>query len=403
MMSRAHFIVRRAVFASLALLAISFSAFEPAHAAEAYPWRLPAWVPLPVVPAENPMTSSKVELGRHLFYDPRLSANQSLACASCHQQAKAFSDGRRFSRGVNGALGTKSAMALANVAYLPVLTWANPQLTSLEVQALIPLFGEHPLEMGMAGREADLFQLLQQDRRYPALFKNAFPSEAEQGEKALFSLSTLTKALASFQRSLLSFQSPYDRYKYGNAPNAISVSAKRGEALFFGEKMECYHCHGGLNFSDNIRHVRNPDGETGFHNTGLYNVAGEGGYPASAPGIVEFTGDSQDRGKFRTPSLRNIALTGPYMHDGSIATLAEVVTQHYAKAGRSSRGSIKNPLRSEFIEGFEISPQETRDLVAFLASLTDPHFIANPATKNPWINLKSTDQASPSPKSSGVR
>lgn len=131
-----------------------------------YPWDLPAWVPRPVVPADNPMSIAKVELGRHLFYDQRLSADQSMSCATCHQQDKAFTDGLAVSEGVTGEPGQRSAMALANVAFLPVLTWANPNLTALEIQALVPLFGEHPLEMGMAGKEKLLFARLQSDERY---------------------------------------------------------------------------------------------------------------------------------------------------------------------------------------------------------------------------------------------
>ena len=286
-----------------------------------YSWGLPAWLPVPAVPADNPMSAEKVELGRHLFYDKRLSADNSMSCASCHHQDKAFTDGLAVAEGITGQKGARSAMSLANVAYLPVLTWANPNLTALEVQALVPIFGEHPVEMGMAGREKELFARLQAEPVYQRLFARAFPQEAQQGNEALYSLSTVTKAIASFERSLLSFDSPYDRYKYGGQKNALSASALRGEALFFGEKMECYHCHGSFNFTDNIQHSKLPFAEKGFHNTGLYNEDGRGAYPANNPGISEFTGDADDEGKFRTPSLRNVALTAPYMHDGSIPTL----------------------------------------------------------------------------------
>ncbi len=356
-----------------------------AAAGDAWRWTLPAWVPPPVMPADNPMTAEKVALGRHLFYDPRLSADGSMACATCHEQARAFTDGKAVSPGVTGQVGSRSAMALANVAYLPVLTWQNPQLTSLEVQALIPLFGEHPVEMGLAGREQQLFAMLKADATYQELFARAFPDEARQGDAALYSLSTLTKALASFQRSLLSFDSPYDRYRYGGQNDAISAAAKRGEDLFFGEKLECYHCHGGFNFTDNLKHSRSPFAETGFHNTGLYNEDAEGAYPATSPGIVEFTGDARDAGRFRTPSLRNVAVTAPYMHDGSITSLPEVLRSHYARAGRAvSQGRVANPLRSEFIAGFEISEAEIADVVAFLESLTDERFLRDPALGNPW-------------------
>ncbi len=178
---------------------------------EHFSWDLPSWVPRPLVPYENPMTSAKVELGRHLFYDKRMSADQSMSCASCHQQETAFTDGLSVATGITGEKGARSAMSLANVAYLPVLTWANPNLTALEVQALVPIFGEHPVEMGMVGKEKELFARLQADARYREMFLKAFPAEANQGLDALYSLSTVTKALASFQRSLLSFDSPYDR------------------------------------------------------------------------------------------------------------------------------------------------------------------------------------------------
>jgi cytochrome c peroxidase len=356
-----------------------------AAAGEAWRWPLPDWVPPPAVSEDNPMSAHKVALGRHLFYDKRLSRDGSLACASCHEQARAFTDGKAVSKGVTGESGTRSAMSLTNVAYLPVLTWQNPQLTSLEVQALVPLFGEHPVEMGLAGREQQLFAMLQADPMYRGLFARAFPDEARQGDAALYSLATLTRALASFQRTLLSFGSPYDLYRYGGQPDALNAAAKRGEELFFGEKLECYHCHGGFNFTDNLKHARTAFAETGFHNTGLYNVDGRGAYPGSSPGIVEFTGEPRDAGRFRTPTLRNVAVTAPYMHDGSIATLPQVLREHYARAGRAvALGQGVNPLRSELIAGFEISDAEIADLVAFLESLTDQGFLLDPRHGNPW-------------------
>ena len=351
-----------------------------------FTWGLPAWVPPPVVPADNPMSRPKVELGRHLFYDVRLSADKTMSCATCHHQDKAFTDGLAVAEGITGQKGARSAMSLANVAYLPTLTWANPQLKSLEVQALIPLFGEHPVEMGMAGQEVELFARLKADATYRQLFARAFPAEARQGDEALYSLSTVTKAVGAFQRTLLSFNSPYDRYKYADEPNAISEAAKRGEALFFGEKMECYHCHGGFNFNDNVQHSRLPFPELGFHNTGLYNVDGQGAYPADNPGIVEFTGEATDRGRFRTPTLRNVAVTAPYMHDGSIPTLQQVIRQHYALAGRSTAATGQpSPMRSELLVGFEVNDGEVSDLVAFLNALTDHGFLKNPDLSNPWV------------------
>lgn len=352
---------------------------------EAYQWDLPQWAPEPIVPPDNPMSREKVELGRHLFYDKRLSADSSMSCATCHRQDKAFTDGKARSEGIDGTLGGRSAMSLVNAGYLPVLTWMNPNLNSLEIQALIPIFGEHPVEMGMAGREKLLFERLKAEPRYRKLFTEAFPNESTRGDESLYSLSTVTKALAAFQRSLVSFGSAFDQYRYEGKTQALSASAKRGESLFFGEKMECYHCHGGLNFNDNIQHSRMPFPELGFHNTGLYDIDGKGSYPKKNPGIIEITGLASDTGKFRTPTLRNIALTAPYMHDGSIPTLAEVIRSHYARAGRASMEyGQPNPLRSEFLQGFEVTDQEVADLVVFLESLTDTAFIANPRHGDPW-------------------
>ena len=352
---------------------------------EAYQWDLPQWAPEPIVPPDNPMSREKVELGRHLFYDKRLSSDASMSCATCHQQEKAFTDGKARSEGVDGTLGGRSAMSLVNAGYLPVLTWMNPNLNSLEIQSLIPIFGEHPVEMGMAGREELLFERLKAEPRYRKLFTDAFPNESTRGDESLYSLSTVTKALAAFQRSLVSFGSAFDQYRYEGKTEALSASAKRGESLFFGEKMECYHCHGGLNFNDNIQHSRMPFPELGFHNTGLYNIDGKGSYPKKNPGIIEITGLAGDTGKFRTPTLRNIALTAPYMHDGSIPTLAEVIRSHYARAGRASMEfGQPNPLRSEFLQGFEVTDQEVADLVLFLESLTDTAFVANPRHGDPW-------------------
>jgi cytochrome c peroxidase len=385
-------IVIAGVMATLLVAAVALAAaIDSGHH-----WDLPSWVPPPSEPPDNPTTPAKVELGRHLFYDKRLSANGTMACSTCHNQARAFTDGRRTAVGITGEVSKRNSMALANVAYFPTLTWGNPQIQSLEVQALIPVFGEHPVEMGMAGKEARLFELLKSDPIYRKLFTEAFPPQRKMfsripqeqlrfADTELFSLSTVTKALAAFQRTLLSFNSPYDRYKYGADKDAISASAKRGEALFFSEKMECYHCHGSFTFSDNIKHVRVAFPEKGFHNTGLYNEDGKGAYPPGHTGIAEFTGRADDMGKFRTPSLRNVALTAPYMHDGSIATLEEVIRTHYAKKGRAVHaGKQANPLRSPLIAGFQVSDDEVRDLVEFLKSLTDESFLKNPKFSDPW-------------------
>ena len=347
-------------------------------------WNLPEWVPKPLVPADNPMTQAKVELGRHLFYEKRLSVNGEQSCASCHIQALAFTDGKTVSIGTTGQTHPRNAMSLANVAYNSVLTWANPLMHHLEQQMLVPLFGEEPVELGMAGKEAQLLTLLRQDENYARMFAEAFPDKNE-----VVSIRNLTFAIAAFQRTLLSFNSPYDRYRYGGDNNAISTSAKRGETLFHSERLECFHCHGGLIFSDSVQHERLAFSEIAFHNTGLYNLNPDGDYPSKNTGVYEITHDPKDMGRFKAPSLRNIALTAPYMHDGSIQTLDETI-DHYAAGGRTIEtgpyagvGSA-NPLKSTFIQGFELTDQERQDLLAFLNALTDDSFVQNPAFNDPY-------------------
>lgn len=360
-------------------------AMVAAPAGAGFRWNIPDWIPPPAQPADNRITPAKVALGRHLFYDKRLSANQTMACATCHEQARAFTDGKRTAAGITHELGKRNTLSLGNAAYFPTLTWGNPQVESLEAQAVIPIFGDRPVEMGMAGKEELLLKRLRAEPRYQKLFAEAFPEKARATKSALYSLSTVTKAIASFQRTLLSFNSPYDRYKYGGDRGAISPAAQRGEALFRSDRMKCYECHGSIYFTDNVKHARLEFSEMGFHNTGLYNDDGKGAYPAGHAGVAEITRRDDDIGRFRTPGLRNVALTAPYMHDGSIATLEEVIQTHYAKKGRAVHaGKPANPRRSRLIDGFRIRDQEVRDLLEFLKALTDESFVNNPNISNPW-------------------
>ncbi|MEM6452125.1 MAG: MbnH family di-heme enzyme [Cyanobacteria bacterium P01_D01_bin.105] len=351
-----------------------------------FQWNLPHWVPKPVVPDNNPMSAAKVELGRRLFYEPRLSVTGNFSCASCHIQALAFSDGQKTPLGATGQAHSLNSMSLTNVAYNSVQTWANPLMQHLEQQMLVPLFGEEPVELGMAGKENKLIQSLKEDPDYSARFEQVFKADQATGEAV--SVRNISLAIAAFERSLVSFKSPYDRYRYEGDRNAISDSAKRGEALFNSERMECFHCHSGLNFSDSTRHERSGFTEVAFHNTGLYNLDAQGTYPLENTGVHEVTLDPNDMGRFRAPTLRNIALTAPYMHDGSITSLSEVI-DHYAAGGRTIETGPhagvgnNNPLKSSFIQGFSITPSEKQDLIAFLESLTDETFITNPALSNP--------------------
>lgn len=365
-------------------LSMGLSTTISASSTSVYNWNIPAWMPKPIVPADNPMNFQKVELGRHLFYEQRLSITGEFSCATCHLQKLAFTDGKTVAVGATGEKHPRNSMSLANIAYNPVLTWANPLMTKLENQALVPIFGEHPVEMGMVGREKQILAMLRDDAKYRQMFTDAF-----KNEKNPINLSNLTKALAAFQRSLISVNSPYDKYRFGGDTNAISPAAKRGEKLFNSEDLECFHCHGGINFTDSVMHEKLAFQEIAFHNTGLYNIDGKGSYPANNTGVYEITSKPTDMGHFKAPTLRNIALTAPYMHDGSIATLEEVI-DHYQAGGRTIKtgefagiGST-NPFKSEFISGFKLSKSEKQDLLAFLRSLTDEEFIKNPAFSNPY-------------------
>jgi len=351
-----------------------------------YHWVLPKGFPKPRVPADNPMTDAKVKLGRYLFYDQRMSGNQTQSCASCHQQALAFTDGRPQGVGSTGELHSRSAMSLVNIAYSSVLTWNNPTEHSLEHQALTPMFGNNPVELGLQGDGQEFTDTLRLDPNYGGLFPAAFPGEVDP-----FTITNVTKAIASFERTIISARSPYDRYHYGGDDQAVSESAKRGEVLFFSEPLSCFRCHGGFNFSDATVYEGSRDdrdGDDAFHNTGLYNIAGPLSYPVPNLGIYQFTSRPEDVGKFKVPTLRNIALTAPYMHDGSAKTLDDVL-DHYAAGGRTivnaqsaGNGSL-NPNKDPLIHGFKLSSQDRADLIAFLQSLTDEEVLHDPRFGNP--------------------
>jgi cytochrome c peroxidase len=334
-------------------------------------------MPRPAVPEDNPMSLVKVELGRRLFYDPRLSVNGTTSCASCHRQALAFTDGRPVSIGATGERHPRNAMSLVNSAYASRLTWANDLLNRLEDQALVPMFNEHPVEMGLAGTEGLLVELLQSDPIYAASIREAFPGDAEP-----HSVLNIVRALSTFVRSIVSFDSAYDAFLAGERA-ALGPAAKRGMDLFFSERLECFHCLGGYNFTDSSTHANASVASVGYHNTALYNIGGDGSYPPDNTGLAVMTGERRDMGRFKAPSLRNIALTAPYMHDGSIATLDEVL-DHYARGGREiadgpfAGDGRRSPYKSEFLAGFELSGDERRDVLAFLESLTDRSLTTNP-------------------------
>jgi cytochrome c peroxidase len=353
------------VFVALVLAAaVAGGLHEYRVAADAFVWHLPRGVPRPRVPADNPMTEAKVRLGRRLFYDTRLSGNATYSCASCHQQKLGFTDGRPHALGSTGQAHARSAMSLTNVAFNASYGWADPRTRTLEAQMSVPMFNEHPIEMGIKGNEAAILSRLTHDQATAHLFADAFPEQPVTIETAI-------KAIASFERTLISANSPLDRYLYRDDRTALSAEAQRGMTLFFSDRLACARCHTGFNLSGPTVHDGSADAPPSFHNTGLYNVDGRGAYPSIDRGLFDISRAAADMGRFRAPTLRNIAVTGPYMHDGSIPTLAEVIG-HYASGG------IKSPVKSPRLKGFQITTAEADDLIAFLKSLTDTEFLSNP-------------------------
>jgi len=335
---------------------------------EPYDWNLPSNVDPPLVPADNPMSAAKVDLGRHLFYDKRLSLDNTVSCSSCHLQEHGFADPNPVSEGVHGERGSRNGMALANVAFLPTYTWGNPVLDTLEKQALVPMFLTAPLELGTTDVLAQRLVEFAGDSTYIDLFSAAYADEE------VMTLDTMVDAIACFERSLVSFDSPYDQYVDGDE-TALTDSQIRGLALF-GE-LGCSKCHEGR-IQTAMRTSAQADTPARFANTGLYDLDGKGRYPNPNVGLFEFSYDKSDMGKHRVPSLRNIEVSAPYMHDGSIASLVEVL-DHYAAGGRA-----KSEVTAEELSGFELVDRDRDDLLAFLRSLTDEVFLAQPAFSDPW-------------------
>jgi len=338
-------------------------------------WQLPPGFPVPRVPPDNPMTPVKIELGRRLFHDTRLSGDGTVACVSCHDPARAYTDGLARAVGIRQNIHPRSSMSLTNVAYNATLGWDDPALTSLEDQARVPLLNTRPPEMGVADREEVVLARLRADHPYRALFLEAFPEDQDP-----VTMRNVTYALASFERTLISGYSPYDRWAYGGDIDALGPDARAGARLFFSRRLSCFRCHAGFNFSGPVVYEGSTTPAAMFHNTGLYNENGRGAYPAPNTGVHRHSGRDEDMGKFRAPTLRNIALTAPYMHDGSVPTL-EAVLDHYAEGGRarySSPHAATPPAGATtdtLVAGFALPPEERHQLVAFLQALTDEDFV----------------------------
>lgn len=287
-----------------------------------------------VVPKDNPITPSKVELGKLLFFDKRLSRNNTVACASCHKPELAFTDGQAVSMGINGLKGTRSAPTAVNRIFSEAQFW-DGRAQTLEEQSVGPFI--NPVEHGFADHD-EMIRKLRGIKGYAPLFKRAFGTEK-------ITIDLVGKAIATFQRTLLSGNSLYDRYDYGGEENALSPAAQRGLKLFLG-KARCTRCHSGFNFTDEKFHNLGIDWDTDHIDLGRYSV----------------TQNAADIGAFKTPTLREIARTAPYMHDGRFATLPQVIEFY-------NQGGIKNPHQDQLIIPLNLSPEEKTDLLEFLRSL----------------------------------
>ena len=303
------------------------------------PAGFPKGTNIELAPADNALTLGRALLGKRLFYDPQLSRSNEVSCGSCHQQQAAFADPNAVSTGVEGRMGTRNAPSIVNAAWGKSFFW-DGRAKTLEEQAGKPI--ENPLEMDLL--LADAVARVTADASYVEAFRKAYgeaPSE-----------SSLQKALASFVRSVVSGGSAYDRHLRGDDSD-FGPERQRGEALFLSEKAECFHCHPSGSLSNE-----------GYFNNGTYTDGGD-------TGRQQVTGRVGDLGKFKVPGLRNIALTAPYMHDGSVPTL-EAVIEQYDAGGRG------DPATDPLIKPMSLSPEEKADLLAFLQSFTDDALLSDP-------------------------
>ena len=304
----------------------------------------------PIIPANNPLTEEGVALGKKLFFDKILSGDETQSCASCHNPQKAFTDNQQFSDGIDGFSGTRNTMPLFNLAWNfdERFTWDGKEF-SLEDQAFEPV--TNPIEMH--ANWTVIAEKLQQHAEYPTLFLQAFGTSKTDS-------TLVTKAIAQFERTLVSGNSKFDQYLRGET--TLTPEEENGFNVFMDEaKGDCFHCHGSNNnpvWSDNK-----------FHNNGLDAIFTDIGFGA-------VTGDPSDNGKFKSPSIRNLAFTSPYMHDGRFTTLEEVIN-HYSEGLQPS--STIDPLMKKVDQGgVALSAQDKADLKAFLLSLSDFEFINNP-------------------------
>jgi cytochrome c peroxidase len=332
---------------------------EAAYDPKPYELDIPDWLPRPALPEDNPLTEAGVKLGRQLFYDPILSSDGTMSCATCHRQELAFTDGRAVSTGVLGLEGRRSSMSLVNMVFRTNGFFWDGRSKTLEEQALVPV--EDHLEMNE--NWGAVVAKLQAHGEYPELFREAFGID----RKKEITKELTVKAIAQFERTLISGYSRFDRVVWMNE-GWFTDSEQRGKQLFFFEPVTdhpgCSHCHFDPLFTDNS-----------FKNNGLDSVANLTDFADLGLGGVN--NNLYDNGKFKVPTLRNIALTAPYMHDGRFATLEEVL-DHYSAGGHGLVNEDTNILP------FPLTEQQKQDLIAFLKTLTDESFLTNPAFSNPF-------------------
>lgn len=345
---RIYFALVAALF-SVLILTEGCKPDAPGPGTTAYTLDIPKGLPAMPIPADNQMTEEGVALGRKLFYDPILSGNNTQSCASCHKQEFAFGDDKALSIGIDGLPGTRNTMPLANLGFQRKFFW-DGGAADIESQAIAPI--QNPVEMHET--LPNMLKKLNASSTYPALFEQAFGSKT-------ITTSMVMRALAQFERTLISGNSKWDQVQRGEA--SLSAEEERGKEIFLAEdKGDCTHCHSfGSTFSD-----------FEFRNTGLDSIAIDAGR-------FLITLQATDSGKFKTPTLRNIAVTAPYMHDGRFATLEECV-DHYNVNFKNAK--YLDGTLAERKKGL-LNAQEKADLIAFLHTLTDNAFLQNPKFAKP--------------------
>lgn len=338
----------------------------------------------------NPYTAAKASIGRYLFYDRRLSVNQSKSCASCHAQAFSFTDGYRRSIGALGDNVQHNARALINLVYNRYLTAADSTLHFPEQQINNPMFHTMPVELGWTGNEQKILTCLRNDSLYRTQLPLVFPEDADP-----FTVKNIQLCISSFIKSIVALDAPYDRWMYRKDSTALTASQVHGMNLFFSDRLHCSSCHGGINF--NTPALRSKNGQPAFYqNTGIYNVGNTGNFPDNDQGLFETTGQLLDKGNFLIPTLRNLAFTAPYLHDGSAETLSDVISI-YENGGRNISSGInrgdgrRHPNKNPLLSGFTITAQEKKDVIAFLLALSDSSVCTNPRYANPFT----TDETHP--------